>query len=159
MSRTIVPRYFQAARHSLITQGAGSSLRLALYQDNGNGYPGALVTNTDSNISGAAAGTILATFGSPASLLPGVYWQASNSTTATCSCRAHSSAAIASILGAAIGAGAIQATAWSVAGMYLALRQVHTRLVAASSTQGCSHMGCTEWLRDRSFLVSLSRLV
>jgi hypothetical protein len=106
-----------AVRLEITTFATGNNLRLALYQDDSSGYPGALVANSDSgNLSGAANGVQLATYSAPITLSPGLYWQVSNSTITTCTCRAHNTGSIANILGAVPTGGSSHYTAWSVGG-------------------------------------------
>lgn len=61
---------------SSLTGQTGGKMRAALYSDNGNGYPGAIVPGTDTGDLAATA-TAVATKGSlTATLEPGLYWVA-----------------------------------------------------------------------------------
>lgn len=63
-----------------VTTGAGStSARVCLYADNGSGYPGALVANSDvGTYDTTAAAVRTGTPGANIVLTPGLYWIASN---------------------------------------------------------------------------------
>lgn len=61
------------------TLGSGSSARMAIYYDGGNGYPGALVTGSDvGTVATSTTGVKSNTFASPIILQPGMYWLAFN---------------------------------------------------------------------------------
>jgi parallel beta-helix repeat protein len=56
---------------------AGSFVRMGIYADNGHGYPGALVANSDTGqIDASTTGNKTFTYGTPLTLAPGVYWLA-----------------------------------------------------------------------------------
>lgn len=59
-----------------VTVGAASSfIRMGIYRDNGSGYPGALVTGSDSGqIDASAAALKPFTYGTPVVLSAGTYW-------------------------------------------------------------------------------------
>lgn len=69
---------------NVTTLGSGSSVRVGIYADNGNNYPGALVVDGGS-VSTATLGVKTYTAGLPATLDAGLYWLAivSNATAPT----------------------------------------------------------------------------
>jgi hypothetical protein len=53
--------------------GAGAAVRMGVYADNGNGYPGALVLDAGTATTIAIGATIVA-FAGALDLIPGLYW-------------------------------------------------------------------------------------
>lgn len=67
---------------NVTTLGSGSTARAALYYDNGNMYPGTLVTNSDvGTFNTAGTGFLTQTFSTAITLQPGLYWFAFNCST------------------------------------------------------------------------------
>ncbi len=72
----IVPRRqrFDLIEVEVMTAGAGSNIRLGIYRDDGNMYPGALLFDSG-NLSAASTGTKSATITSSVQIFqPGLYW-------------------------------------------------------------------------------------
>lgn len=62
------------------TAVASSQMRVGLYADNGQGYPGNLVAGSDvAALDGTVPGVKINTFASAITLTPGLYWQVHNS--------------------------------------------------------------------------------
>jgi hypothetical protein len=68
---------FTKIQINVTTGGAGSSARIGIYYDNGNQYPGALVTGSDVGaLTTTITGVQTNTFVSAITLQPGLYWLA-----------------------------------------------------------------------------------
>lgn len=86
-------------RVQVSTALASSLFRFGIYTDNGQGEPASLVANTDAaQFDGNSTAVQVATFSSPVTLQPGLYWVAT-AASLTPSLRAVPATAIAQVLG------------------------------------------------------------
>jgi hypothetical protein len=101
---------------------AAGSVRVALYADNGNLYPGEKVQGMDIDaISTATTGEKLVTFDEPITLSPGKYWMVTGSNV-TAQVLAHALSEVHNWLGVAFsGTSAVRYTGYSVAYPFAAL--------------------------------------
>ena len=104
---------------------AASTCHLGVYSDNGTGYPASLIAGSDvGTISGASTGVQTNTFGTPIKLESGLYWLASQCSTATTLVlRAIPSTAIPDVMGeiSTMGASANTGIGWTATNTYGAL--------------------------------------
>ncbi len=102
-----VPGYIRKAvtiskvLQEVTTAGSGANIRLGIYADNGAGYPGDLIVNSDvGDISSATIGVKTNSFTFNITLQPGLYWLAFNAGGAASTLRAIPPAGLVNILGA-----------------------------------------------------------
>lgn len=126
-----------------VTTGVAGTCRFAIYEDNGSGYPGAVVANSDA---GTYNTTTSATYiqNTPAAnvtLNPGLYWIAYNSD-AGATLKAHTPAD--NLIGGAAGVDG-EGACWSVALTYGAMPATFTAggtVVTFQSVTGCPRLKC-----------------
>lgn len=100
--------------------GASSNIRVGIYADNGNMYPGALVVDAGS-VATATTGVKTYTTGLPVVLSPGLYWLACVGNGTAPTIRAIAATGILPVLGLDSGLGTAWGTGWSVAFTFAAL--------------------------------------
>jgi hypothetical protein len=112
-------------RQEITTLFAGGSIRLALYADDGAGYPAAIIANSDIGAIDASTTGLKGPFNFASNIvLPaGLYWLACNSSSVTIAVRAVPVAALINVLGhnPTSAAAGNQYVGWSIAATYGAM--------------------------------------
>lgn len=102
-----VPTSILNHRSEVVTAAAASLYRVGIYRDGGTIYPGSLVVGSDSTANDSATvGIKLLTYASAIVLIPGLYWQVSNTNSATPVLRAIGITGLSAMLGMPITMGA-----------------------------------------------------
>lgn len=124
--------------------GAGSTARTAIYFDNGNMYPGALVTGSDvGTYTTTGTGVQTQTFATPITLQPGLYWLAFNCSATAPTVSGIPFANLPAILGWTNANPPVAGVGWSVSLAFAAMPATFTASGAAITAAPCPGV----WLR------------
>lgn len=125
----------RAVRCEVTTLAASSTFRVGLYADNGQAYPGSLISGSDvAPMDGSTTGVKLNTFASDITLNPGLYWVVFNSNVSV-TLRAISTAAILNVLGLNPAGGVTTTyTGWSAGFSYAAMPSTFPGAAIPTST-------------------------